>query len=87
MCSSDLTSRYTYVRDLQRPWLLYDNEADPWQMANLVGRPQAEALCAQLDAWLQRRLRRIGDEFRPGMDYIRQWCYPVDATGTVPYTD
>jgi arylsulfatase A-like enzyme len=81
------TSRYTYVRDLQRPWLLYDNEADPWQMANLVGRPQAEALCAQLDAWLQRRLRRIGDEFRPGMDYIRQWGYPVDATGTVPYTD
>ena len=40
----------------------------------------------ELDAWLQRRLDAAGDEFLPGMEYIRRWGYPVDETGTVPYT-
>ena len=31
------TRRYTYVRDLKGPWLLYDNRADPFQLNNLVG--------------------------------------------------
>ena len=31
------TQRYTYVRDLNGPWLLYDNKKDPYQLQNLVG--------------------------------------------------
>ena len=30
------TTRYTFVRDLQGPWLLYDNEIDPYQLDNLA---------------------------------------------------
>ena len=29
-------SAYTYVRDLSGPWLLYDDEKDPYQINNLV---------------------------------------------------
>jgi hypothetical protein len=32
------TPRSTYVRDLHGPWLLFDNQADPYQLHNLVGR-------------------------------------------------
>ncbi len=80
------TARYTYTRTLDGPWLLYDSEQDPYQMENLVDRPAYADLVRELDTWLQRRLDALGDEFLPGMEYIRQWGYPVDETGTVPYT-
>jgi hypothetical protein len=31
------TSRYTYARALNDPWLLYYNQLDPCQMNNLIG--------------------------------------------------
>jgi hypothetical protein len=34
------TKRYTYVRALAGPWLLFDNLADPYQMDNLIGEPE-----------------------------------------------
>ena len=79
------TTRYTYVRDLAGPWLLFDNETDPYQQTNLVGQPAHAALQADLDAWLQRKLRANGDAFRRGPEYIAQWGYTVDANGTVKY--
>ena len=57
------TSRYTYVRDLQGPWLLFDNQADPHQMTNLVGQAGYAKLQAELDALLRRKLRETRDEF------------------------
>jgi arylsulfatase A-like enzyme len=79
------TVRYTYVRDLHGPWLLFDDQADPYQQQNLVGDPAHATLQAELDAILQRKLRAAHDEFRPAADYIRQWGYQVDASGTVRY--
>jgi arylsulfatase A-like enzyme len=80
------THRHTYTRTLEGPWLLFDDEQDPYQMQNLVNDPAHTALVHELDEWLQRRLDAIGDEFLPGLEYIRRWGYPVDETGTVPYT-
>ena len=77
--------RYTYARRLTGPWVLYDNEVDPYQMRNLVGDPAHAGLQKELDAELQRRLDAMGDAFLPGPEYIRRWGYPVDETGTVPY--
>jgi hypothetical protein len=34
------TKRYTYVRDLKGPWLLHDNQEDPFQQNNLIGNPE-----------------------------------------------
>ena len=86
------TARYTYCRALDGPWLLYDNEADPFQLENLVvtrrhgdpDRADYAEIQAELDALLQRELDAIGDDFREGMAYINKWGYPLDDTGTVP---
>ena len=66
------TSRYTYVRDTDGPWLLFDNEADPYQMKNLIGRPEAADLQAELESKLQARLDSMGDEFLDGQVYLER---------------
>ncbi len=81
------TERFTYVRDLKQPWLLYDNLTDPFQMLNLVDDPHYTKLRQRLDDRLSRLLESIGDEFLPGEHYLKQWGYTVDNTGTVPYTE
>lgn len=81
------TRRHTYVRDLNGPWLLYDNERDPYQLDNLCNKPEHAALQASLDALLAKRLKETRDEFLSGGDYIKKWGYEVDESGTVRYTN
>ena len=81
------TDRYTYVRSLDGPWLLYDNEVDPYQLNNLINDVAHAGLRDDLDAWLQRRLDAVGDEFKHGLEYVKDWGYTVDARETVPYTN
>ncbi len=66
------TARYTYVRSIRGPWLLYDNQADPFQMRNLAGRPEAKGLLLRLDRELDAELKRRKDEFLPAAEYIRR---------------
>jgi len=79
------TRRYTYVRDLKGPWLLYDNRADPFQLNNLVGKDEAAELQRRLDSLLAEKLKRTGDAFLPGTEYIAKRGYKVNSRGTVPY--
>lgn len=79
------TVRYTFVRTLDGPWLLYDNLRDPYQQTNLVDDPKSASLKADLDAKLQQTLKQHHDEFLPGREYIRKWSYKTDANGTVPF--
>jgi hypothetical protein len=79
------TSRYTYVRSLDGPWLLYDNQNDPYQQHNLAGVAPHADLQKQLDARLMDDLKRRKDEFRPGGEYLKRWGYATDKTGTVRY--
>lgn len=64
------TPRHTYVRSIHGPWLLYDNEADPYQMKNLVNA-QPE-LRGRLDRKLDELLKKAGDEFLPGARYVER---------------
>ena len=79
------TLRYTYVRDLQGPWLLFDNNKDPYQLHNLIGQPSWAKRQAELESLLQKKLSAAHDEFLPADAYLRRWGYVTDATGTVPY--
>lgn len=81
------TDRYTYARDLQSPWLLYDNQEDPYQLHNLCGQQQMRDIQARLDDILNDELKRRGDNFEPAEAYIKRWGYTVDETGTIPYED
>ncbi len=78
------TARHTYVRELEGPRLLFDNEKDPWQLDDLVGRPEHAELQARMEAMLQEKLAAQHDEFRPAAEYIAKWNYTVDASGTAP---
>ncbi len=79
------TARYTYVRDLSGPWLLFDNETDPDQRTNLVHAVEHGRELKKLDSLLKRKLESNRDEFLPAESYIRRWGYQVDTNGTVRY--
>jgi len=80
------TCQYTYVRGLAGPWLLYDDQKDPFQMDNLADKPECAALVNELDGRLQAELKRAGDDFRPPRQYIEAWGYDVQDGRSVPYT-
>lgn len=81
------TRRYTYVRDLNGPWLLYDNEQDPYQLINLCDNAGHTQLQGKLEEILSSKLKETKDEFLPAAHYIRKWGHRVDEDGTVPYTE
>ena len=49
------TKRYTYVRKLDGPWLLFDNKTDPYQQNNLVGNPEFSRLQAKIEKILKQQ--------------------------------
>jgi arylsulfatase A-like enzyme len=66
------SERFTYVRSIHGPWLLYDNQQDPYQMHNLCGKPEGARIQAGMDRQLDRRLRELKDEFLPAKEYIER---------------
>ena len=78
------TSRYTYVRDLKGPWFLFDDVKDPYQMENLVNRPEQAQLQKQLDQSLELEMKRIHDVFRSGDENIKEWGYHVQNGRSLP---
>jgi arylsulfatase A-like enzyme len=80
------TTRYTYVRTIEGPWLLYDNQTDPFQLTNLVNSPAQKAVQDKLDKELNAKLTALGDEFKPKDYYLKTWGYKVTAKkGEIPY--
>ena len=64
--------RYTYVRSIRGPWLLYDNQRDPYQMHNLCGKSEHRELQSRLDRQLDAALRLRKDEFLPAAEYVKR---------------
>ena len=62
------TPRYTYARHQNQPWLLYDNDNDPFQHENLVDKPEHAELRATLDAMTMRWFERTGDDWTERRD-------------------
>ena len=80
------TPHYTYVRDLSGPWLLFNDDIDPYQINNLVGNPEFSRLQTHLDNLLMQQLKITNDKFLPGLIYVKKYNYPaLDSTQTVPY--
>jgi arylsulfatase A-like enzyme len=66
------TERYTYVRSIEGPWLLYDNERDPFQMHNLCGKSEHRQLQSRMDRALDGTLRHLKDDFLPAHVYAKR---------------
>ena len=71
------TDKYTYVRDLTGPWLLYDNQTDPYQNHNLCGITKYSEAQTELDNRLNNLLKKRGDSFLPGDKYIEKYNYII----------
>jgi len=76
------TERYTYVRDHAGPWLLFDNETDPYQLNNLAGDAD---LCAEFEEKLQRKLKKLNDPFAQGSELLRKYNVRLNEEGDVFY--
>lgn len=79
------TSRYAYVKTLDGPLFLFDNEKDSLQMNNLINKPEYKELQEEMEVVLQRELKKIGDEFKPRQYYIDKWNYNLNAAGYIDY--
>jgi len=55
------TAQHTYARNLNGPWVLYDNQADPYQQVNLVDEPASRPLRDALEVELADWMRRLDD--------------------------
>ncbi|PAW65809.1 MAG: hypothetical protein B9S34_09745 [Opitutia bacterium Tous-C1TDCM] len=67
------TPRFTFARKGDgADWLLFDNDADPWQLDNRIGRPEFAPLQRELgrriDAFIAAH-----DRLLPGDDFIRHF--------------
>jgi arylsulfatase A-like enzyme len=80
------TARFTYVRTLEGPWLLYDNRADPYQMRDLIDEDGAAKRQAELDDELKRWLERTGDAFEPAAALLARYGIDFAGGAEVPYT-
>lgn len=76
--------RFTFVRTLEGPAYLFDNEKDPLQLTNLIADPAFATLRDDLNQRLTAELARIKDDFRPGPSYLAEW-YPGLKKLPIPY--
>lgn len=81
------TSRYSYIKALKGPWLLFDNKEDPLQMNNLANKKGYKQLQKEMEAILQRELKKVGDSFMPRQYYIDKWGYKLAKGGEIDYSE
>lgn len=81
-----ITDRYTYARYESAPWVLYDNQNDPWQLTNLAANPLHAKLVHELNQKLTALMKSKGDAWsfnsnelveEAGRLYGRQTFYTV----------
>ena len=55
--------KWKYARTEERPWMLFDLEADPYELNNLVSDPARRRDVAGFDAEIARQMESTGDRW------------------------
>ncbi len=80
------TMQYTYVKTPGKATMLFDNIVDPYQLNNLVGKPESQKLQDKMDRLLRKELKAISDEnFRPKAYYPEKWGFDFSKGPSIPY--
>ena len=66
------TKTHTYAVALTGRWLLYNNEADPYQLNNLIHDPAQKPLMEKFDAAIMAWMKQVGDSF-PFKENIKRY--------------
>jgi arylsulfatase A-like enzyme len=78
------TTKFTYVKTPGEATMLFDNLKDPYQLNNLVNKPEFKALQSEMDNLLVKELEKIGDaDFKKAEYYNAKFGYDKR---TIPYT-
>ena len=80
------TRQHAYVKTLDGPWFLFDNISDPFQMNNLVNKPEHQKLQKEMEIVLRKELQKANDDFRPRQYYIDKWGYKL-KDGAIDYSE
>jgi arylsulfatase A-like enzyme len=67
------SERYTYACDVRGEWLLYDDEADPYQLNNLISDPAYAVVRADLRAAMNVDMARFGDTLLDVPEALEAW--------------
>ncbi len=73
------TQKFTYACDLDGPWIMYDNESDPYQLNNLIGQVAYKDIQEELDIELKKLLGNTADDFLSGPILMEKWEYEWDG--------
>jgi arylsulfatase A-like enzyme len=76
-----ITEKYTYARFRENPWVLYDDENDPYQLENLIDNGD---LVGELDKELTKWLEKLNDPFETSYDVAEKY-YRGSINGVMPY--
>lgn len=79
-----VTERYTYARDINGPWVLFDDIEDPFQMTNLVDDPAHAGTLAEMERLLGEWLEYTNDPFEPS-GVVADKYYPTHVDGVAPF--
>jgi hypothetical protein len=72
------TKQYTYIKTPEGASNLFDNLKDPYQMDNLLNKPEFENIQNELDSKLNDALKYTNDEFKTREFYLEKWNYVFD---------
>ncbi len=73
------TARFTYAVSPEGPFMLFDDQEDPYQMDNLAGNPAYTDIQADLERQLGQELSEIGEEtIKPKDFYIEKWGFEIE---------
>jgi arylsulfatase A-like enzyme len=67
------SERYTYACDVRGEWLLYDDEADPYQLNNLISDPAYAEVRADLSAAMKKDMAEFGDTLLDVPEALDAW--------------
>lgn len=79
-----VTASHTYARFREQPWVLYDDDADPYQMRNLAGEPEHRGLQDAMEVRLREWLAATGDAFEPHDELARRLGIELNEAGVPP---
>lgn len=80
------TKKYTYARTPDGPFMLFNNIADPYQLNNMVNKPEFTDLQKELDKKLNKQLVEINDAgFKPRDFYLHKWGFVLTDDHIIEY--
>jgi arylsulfatase A-like enzyme len=82
-----VTRAYTYARFRERPWVLYHDAQDPYQLNNLAENPAYTELQSDMEAKLQAWLNRLGDPFDTSAGVMAKYYDGELRRGIPPFYD